>query len=129
MFKRMIALASSLLLLVTLALGAAAQEATKEKAKDKAKSEARKAAMPTDDAGIQKCITDKLAASASLKEQSITVAVSNGEVTLTGAVKTVGSKGAATRIAKNCGAKKVANNLTAPPAPKKAPASGETKKP
>ena len=67
------------------------------------------------DADIQKCITDKLAASASLKDQGITVAVSNGVATLTGKVKNAGSKGAATNLAKGCGAKSVTNELTVAP--------------
>jgi len=71
-----------------------------------------KATAPKDDAGIQKCIGDKLAASASLKSQGITAAVSNGTATLTGKVKNAGSKGAATNIAKSCGAKSVTNDIT-----------------
>ena len=70
-----------------------------------------KPTAPKDDAGIQKCISDKLAASASLKTQGITAAVSNGSATLTGKVKNAGSKGAATNIAKSCGAKTVNNNI------------------
>lgn len=71
-----------------------------------------KATAPKDDAGIQKCISDKLAATASLKTQGITAAVSNGTATLTGQAKNAGSKGAATNIAKACGAKNVTNNIT-----------------
>jgi len=59
-----------------------------------------KATAPKDDAGIQKCISDKLAASASLKTQGISATVSNGTATLTGKVKNAGSKGAATNLAK-----------------------------
>jgi len=75
-------------------------------------SKSSKAAAPKDDAGIQKCISEKLAASASLKTQGITVAVSNSTATLTGQAKNAGSKGAATNIAKSCGAKSVTNNIT-----------------
>jgi len=71
-----------------------------------------KTAAPKDDAAIQKCISDKLAASASLRTQGITAAVSNGTATLTGKAKNAGSKGAATNIAKGCGAKNVTNNIT-----------------
>lgn len=67
---------------------------------------------PKGDAEIQKCISDKLAASPSLKTQGISVAVSNGVATLTGKVKNAGSKGAATNLAKGCGATSVTNNLT-----------------
>ena len=69
-------------------------------------------APPVDDAGIQKCIEDKLAASASLKTEGISVSVANGVATLTGHVKNAGSKGAATNLAKSCGPKSVANNIT-----------------
>ena len=75
-------------------------------------SNSSKANAPKDDAGIQKCISDKLAASASLKTQGITAAVSNGTATLTGQAKNAGSKGAATNIARSCGAKSVTNNIT-----------------
>ena len=71
-----------------------------------------KATAPKDDAGIQKCISDKLAASASLKTQGISATVSNGTATLTGKAKNAGSKGAATNVAKSCGAKSVTNNIT-----------------
>ena len=67
---------------------------------------------PVDDAGIQKCIQDKLAASATLKSEGITVSVTNGVATLTGRVKNAGSKGAATNVAKSCGPTSVANNIT-----------------
>lgn len=67
---------------------------------------------PKTDAEIQKCITDKLAAAPSLKTQSISASVSNGVATLTGKVKNAGSKGAATNLAKGCGATSVTNNLT-----------------
>jgi osmotically-inducible protein OsmY len=133
----MFAVMSSLVLLAMLALSAAAQEKKstgemKEKTQSTAKTHYKqKAAMPTDDAGIQKCIAEHLAASAKLKDQGFIAVVSNGEATLTGTAKNVGSKGAATRIAKSCGAKKVANNITtpAPPPPPKpvAKATGEKK--
>ena len=68
-------------------------------------------APPIDDSTIQKCIQDKLAASATLKANGITVAVTNGVATLTGHVKNIGSKGAATNLARSCGPKSVANNI------------------
>jgi osmotically-inducible protein OsmY len=69
-----------------------------------------------DDATIQKCISDKFAASESLKSQGLSAAVSGGVATLTGQAKNAGSKGAATNIAKGCGAKSVTNQITiAPP--------------
>ncbi len=110
--RRMLALASSLVLTALLALSVAAQD----------KPSAKPAAEPKSDAEIQKCISDKLAASTSIKDGSATV--SNGEATLTGAAKNSGAKGAATRMAKRCGANKVTNNITveAKPAGKKAAA-------
>jgi osmotically-inducible protein OsmY len=71
-------------------------------------------AAPIDDGAIQKCISDKLAASGSLNPQGFSATVSGGVATLTGTAKDAGSKGAATNIAKKCGAKKVTNNITAP---------------
>ena len=70
------------------------------------------ACQPADDAAVQKCISDKFAASESLKDQGLSVTVSGGVATLTGKVKTMGSKGAATNIAKSCGAKSVSNQIT-----------------
>src|SRR5438128_7119127 len=67
------------------------------------------ATISTDDAGIQKCISEKLAAAPSLKSQGFTVSVSGGVATLTGNAKNAGSKGSATMIAKRCGAQSVVN--------------------
>ncbi len=110
--KKMLALASSPVLTALLAMGVAAQD----------KPSAKPAAEPKSDAEIQKCISDKLAASNSIKDGSATV--SNGEATLTGAARNGGAKGAATRMAKRCGANKVTNNMRveAKPADKKAAA-------
>ena len=69
---------------------------------------------PPDDNAIQKCITEKFAASTNLKSQGFSAAVSVGVATLTGTAKDAGSKGAATNIAKSCGAKSVTNNITSP---------------
>lgn len=92
------------------------------------KSAAKKpAAAPKSDADIQKCITDKLAAAAKLKSQGFTASVSKGEATLTGTANNAGSKGAATKIAKSCGATKVTNNISSPPVSK--PAKPADKKP
>ena len=62
--------------------------------------------IPQSDGDIQQCITDKLAKSEKLKSQNFSSAVSSGVVTLTGNAANAGSKGAATRIAKSCGATK-----------------------
>ena len=92
------------------------------------KSAAKKpAAAPKSDADIQKCITDKFAAAEKLKSQGFSATVSNGEATLTGTASNAGSKGAATKIAKSCGATKVTNNITSPPVSK--PAKPAEKKP
>jgi osmotically-inducible protein OsmY len=89
----------SLIWLTLLCLSVAAQE--------------KKAAGPATDAEIKQCIEERFAKSTSLAGQAITVAVSNGEATLTGTVKAGTQKGTATRIAKGkaCGARNVANNL------------------
>ena len=76
------------------------------------------AAAPKSDADIQKCIADKLAGAEKLKSQGFTAAVNNGEATLTGTANNAGSKGAATKIAKSCGATKVTNNISSPPVSK-----------
>jgi len=64
------------------------------------------------DGEIQQCISDRLAASPSLKDQGLSASVSNGVATLTGTARNPGSKGAVTRIAKKCGAATVTNNIT-----------------
>lgn len=92
------------------------------------KTTAKKAApaAPKSDAEIQKCIADKLAKSEKLNSQGFSATVSNGEATLTGTAKNAGSKGAATGMAKSCGASKVVNNISAPPVAK--PAKSAEKK-
>ena len=67
---------------------------------------------PKDDAAIQTCISSKLATSPSLKTQNFSVSVASAVATLSGNAKNAGSKGAATNIAKGCGAKSVVNNIT-----------------
>lgn len=86
---------------------------SEKKAEKKAQKKAEKS-VPQSDGDIQQCITDKLAKSEKLKSQSFSSAVSSGVVTLTGNATNAGSKGAATGIAKRCGATKVVNNITAP---------------
>jgi osmotically-inducible protein OsmY len=72
------------------------------------------------DADIQKCIADKFAKAEKLKSQDFHVTVTDGVATLMGNAANAGSKGAATRIAKSCGAKSVTNKITAPPVRKPA---------
>lgn len=84
-------------------------------------------AAPKSDTEVQKCISDKFANSEKLKSQGFSVTVSNGEATLAGTANNAGSKGAATRIAKSCGATKVTNNISSPPVAK--PKSGDKMKP
>lgn len=73
------------------------------------------------DAQITDNVKAKLAATASLNDQTINVATAAGVVTLTGRVKTSASKGVATRMAKSVACvKKVDNKCeaetkTAPP--------------
>jgi osmotically-inducible protein OsmY len=99
----------SLSLLVTIAF---AQEMQKQPAAPKAKPAKAKAAMPTSDADIQKCIQDRFANSPSMKDNLPKVSVSGGVATITGEAKNGGQKGAATRSAKSCGAKEVKNEMT-----------------
>ena len=106
MKKLMLAL-GSLALLATLAF---AQEMQKQPATPKAKP--AKAAMPTSDADIQKCIQDKFANAPSMKDKPPSVSVSGGVATITGEAKNGGTKSAATRYAKGCGAKEVKNEMT-----------------
>jgi osmotically-inducible protein OsmY len=102
-----------------------AAEKTADTAKGAAKG-AKEGLTAKTDPEIQKCITDKFAASRTFKDLSLGVAVTNGEVMLTGQVRNAGSKGAATSISKRCGAKKTINNIIVdtppkPPAPKPSP--------
>ncbi len=102
--RKVMTLVCSLFLLGTLAW-AQGDDATMKKSKEKKAP----AAKPQSDAEIQKCVQDKLASAPKLKTDKINVAVSGGEATLTGNVKA--GKGAVTRIAQSCGAKKVVNNI------------------
>ncbi len=107
--KQLVLAMGSLSLLVTIAF---AQEMQKQPATPKAKPAKAKAAMPTSDADIQKCIQDRFANSPSMKDKPPTVSVSGGVATITGEAKNGGQKGAATRSAKSCGAKEVKNEMT-----------------
>ena len=104
--------------IVALSLPALAQGDDKMKSEKKSGKKAE-ASAPKSDADIQKCIADKLAKSEKLSTQGFSAAVSNGDATLTGNANNAGSKGAATKIAKSCGASKVTNNITSPPVSKK----------
>ncbi len=122
--KKTIALTFTLLLTIAVAstqtsLAFQEGEMTKKKSDKPAKAAA---AVPKTDAEIQKCISDKFAASKTITNG--TAVVANGEATLTGEAKSAGAKGGATRSAKACGAKKVDNKMTAPPPPPKAAATG-----
>jgi osmotically-inducible protein OsmY len=121
--KKTIALTFTLLLTIAVAstqASLASQEG--EMAKKKSDKPAKAAAAPKTDAEIQKCISDKFAASKTITNGAVVVA--NGEATLTGEAKSAGAKGGATRSAKACGAQKVVNNITAPPPKPKAAATG-----
>lgn len=122
MMKRMFTVFCFLVAFSSLALAQGGEMMKSEK------KSSQKASAPKSDADIQKCITDKLAKSEKLSTQGFSAAVSNGEATLTGNANNAGSKGAATKIAKSCGASKVTNNITSPPVskPKK---SGDDKSP
>jgi osmotically-inducible protein OsmY len=126
--KKTIALTFTLLLAIAVASTQAAPasqdgEMMKKKSSKPAKADA---AAPKTDADIQKCISDKFAASTTITNGAVTV--TNGEATLTGEAKSAGAKGGATRSATACGAKTVTNNITTPkPAPGAAKA-GDKKK-
>ncbi len=83
--------------------------------KTEKKAAKKKEMAPRTDAEIQKCITDKLAASEKLNPQGFSAAVSGGLATLSGNAANAGSKGGATTLAKSCGATSVTNNITVPP--------------
>lgn len=112
--KRMIAVFCFVVALSSLAL---AQDDKMMKSEKKSKK--AEASAPKNDGEIQKCIADKLAKSEKLSTQGFTATVVSGEATLTGKANNAGSKGAATKIAKSCGAAKVTNNITSPPVSKK----------
>lgn len=102
-----------------------AAEKTAGATKDAAKG-AKQAVTGKTDAEIQKCLTDKIAASPALKGLGLNVTVTNGEATVTGKAKSAASKGTVTKFAKACGvsAKHLHNNITIetaakPPAPPK----------
>lgn len=101
-----------------------------EKTEKVEKKEKREKKMPEamSDSDIQKCITGKFASSEKLKAQGFNTAVETGVVTLTGKAVNAGSKGAATRIAKSCGAKSVTNNISAPAIPRAAKKGEKTEK-
>ena len=122
MMKRMFTVFCFLVAFSSLALAQGGEMMKSEK------KSSQKASAPKTDADIQKCITDKLAKSEKLSTQGFSATVSNSEATLTGNANNAGSKGAATKIAKSCGASKVTNNTTSPPVskPKK---SGDDKSP
>ncbi len=93
-----------------------------EKIEKTEKKEKREKRMPESmsDGDILKCINGKFASSEKLNAQGFTTAVEAGVATLTGKAANAGSKGAATRIAKSCGAKSVDNKISAPAIPRPA---------
>ncbi|MBP6821603.1 MAG: BON domain-containing protein [Acidobacteria bacterium] len=113
--KRMFAVFCFVVALSSFAL-AQSGEMMKSEKKPAKKAEA---AAPKNDGEIQKCIADKLAKSEKLSTQGFSATVSGGEATLIGKANNAGSKGAATKIAKSCGATKVTNNITSPPVSRK----------
>lgn len=106
--KQLLPLVCGLFLTATLAFAQDTQPTQGGEMTKKSKK-AEKADKPTTDPDIQKCLQDRLANAPKLKSETITVAVANGEATLTGNVKA--GKGSVTSMAKSCGAKKVINNI------------------
>jgi uncharacterized protein YxeA len=80
----------------------------------KAGKKAKDAVAPKSDEEIQKCVTDGIAASATLKDLGLSAATAAGVVTLTGTAKASKERKSAGKIAKDCGAKTVTNNIEAP---------------
>lgn len=108
--KRTLVSVCAFVFVVCLSFSGAAQEM---KQGDKvAKPTKAKAAKPTTDAEIQKCIEERFANAQSLKDKLPKVAVSGGVATIMGEAKNGGTKGGATRMAKSCGAKEVKNDMT-----------------
>ena len=126
--KKTIALTFTLLFTMAFALTQAslASQEGEMMMKKKADKPAKVTTAPKTDAEIQKCISDKFAASKTISSGA--AAVTNGEATLTGEAKSGGAKGGATRTAKACGAKTVANNMTTPPPAPAAAKTSEKKK-
>jgi len=126
--KKTIGLTFTLLLTVAFALTQTSLASQGEEMKKKADKPAKAAAAPKapkTDADIQKCISDKFAASKTVTNGA--AAVANSAATLTGEAKNAGAKGGATRTAKACGAKTVVNNMTTP-APSPAAPKADVKK-
>lgn len=112
---------------LALTISAFAQGGDTMKSSGKGAAKKPVTAAPKSDAEIQKCIVDKFAAGEKLKSQGFSATVASGEATLTGTANNAGSKGAATKIAKSCGATKVTNKIASPPVSK--PAKPAVKKP
>ncbi len=108
--KRITFWLSCITLLAVLAFNVTAQDMQK-KPEAKPKAAKTKAAMPTSDDEILKCIEEKFANAPSLKDKKPSVRVIGGVATITGEAKNGGAKGAATRIAKSCGAKAIKNEM------------------
>jgi hyperosmotically inducible periplasmic protein len=90
----------------------AGQGSTESPAKSKAKSKTVDCTT-VDDAKITSDVKAKFAKSTSLKDFTVNVATREGEVTITGTVKTGLQKGSATRMAKAVACvRKVVNQLT-----------------
>ena len=126
--KKTIGLTFTLLLAVAFALtqtSLASQEGEMKKKADKPAKAAAAPKAPKTDADVQKCISDKFAASKTITNGA--AAVANNQATLTGEAKSAGAKGGATRTAKGCGAKTVVNNMSTP-APPPAAAKPDVKK-
>ena len=119
MRKKLITLLSGLALTAMFAFTAVAQPTPP--AKTAAAKPAKTKPAPKTDAEIQQCITEKLAASAKLKDQGLSATVVGGVATFVGEAKDGSSKGGVANIAKACGAKKTVNNITVAAKPKPTP--------
>jgi osmotically-inducible protein OsmY len=118
--KRTLVCLCNLMFLALLTCTVAAQEMEKKPATKADKPAKVKAAKPTADPDILKCIEERFANAKSLKDKPPSASVSNGVATLTGEAKNGGTKGGATRIAKSCGAKEIKNEMSVLPGAKPA---------
>ena len=128
MLKKPFTLLSGLALAAMFAFTAVAQPPPPPKKAAVAPAAKAKPA-PKTDAEIQQCITDKLGASAKLKDQGLSATVVGGVATFVGTARDGASKGGVASIAKACGAKKTVNNITVMPKPTPTPKAKATPKP
>ena len=123
MIKQLTQAIAGLALTGLFALATIAQASAPAKPAEMAKPTAKAKAATTSksDAEIQADIQKRLAAAPHLKTENIGVNVAGGIATFTGMVKSAGSKGGVSSLAKAAGAKSVVNNILVEKTAKLAP--------